>query len=209
MAQFNLNWFNTAVIINPNATGQRAAHRLKSLGGTFSSSGYTPANDLPKTASSVQSPVLDNNKVWEFKVDALCTIGGPTTNDNGLFEGLGFACLIPSLSNTTDTATIVLNVPGLDINQATFILHLASDDSIVSGPTTVARVGTAISHTVTGISPDTEYYWEFIQYAIVNGTEVASNDTEQLNVSCFSDNIQTDEDVCAPITAITVIAEEV
>jgi len=33
MAQFNLTWYNTAVIINPNATGQRVSHRGKTAGG--------------------------------------------------------------------------------------------------------------------------------------------------------------------------------
>jgi len=208
MAQFNLTWFNTAVIINPNATGQRVSHRQKSVGGSFVTTGYTPANDLPKTASASQSPSLADNKVWEFKVEALCAVGGPIINDNGLQEGLKFACLVPTLSKTTTTAGIILNVAGLDITQATFILHKASDDSVVSGPTTIARVGTAISHSVTGLTPDTEYYWEFIQYAIVNGSEIASSDAGQLGSSCTSDDFQTDEDVCLPCTAITAVATE-
>jgi hypothetical protein len=208
MAQFNLTWFNTAVIINPNVTGQRVSHRKKSLGGVFSATGYTPANDLPKTASASLSPALADNTVWEFKVEAYCTVGGPTINDNGLQEGLKFTCLVPTLSKTTNTATINLNVTGLDITQATFILHLTSDDSVVSGPTTVARTGSAITHTVTGLTPDTDYYWEFIQYAIVDGAEIASNDADQLNASCLSITVHTDEDVCAPITALTSVATE-
>jgi len=208
MAQFNLTWFNTAVVINPNSTGQRVSHRQKSVGGVFTTTGYTPANDLPKTASASQSPILANNIVWEFKVEALCEEGGPTINDNGLQEGLKFACLVPSLSQTTDTATIVLNVAGLDIHQATFILHLDADDSVVSGPTTVARVGNSISHTATGLDPDTEYYWEFIEYAIVDGSEIASNNANQLNASCESVTFETDEDVCVACTDIDSSAEE-
>lgn len=208
MAQFNLSWFNTAVIINPNATGQRVSHRQKSVGGAFSTTGYTPANDLPKTASASQSPVLADNIVWEFKVEALCTVGGPTINSNGLVEGLKFACITPNIQKTTNSATITLNVAGLDITQATFITHLTADDSVVAGPTTVARVGTAIQHTVTGLDPDTEYYFEIILYAIVNGSEIASNDVNQLNASCFSDDFQTDEDTCEPCTAITAVATE-
>lgn len=208
MAQFNLTWFNTAVIINPNVTGQRVSHRQKSVGGAYSTSGYTPANDLPKTASTSQSPSLADNKVWEFKVEALCTVGGPIANDNGNKEGLKFACLVPSTSQTTTTATITLNVAGLDISQATFILHKDSDDSVVVGPVTVARVGTGITYTATGLTPDTAYYWEFIQYAIVNGSEIASNDVGQLNASCQTAPFSTDEDVCAPITALTSTATE-
>lgn len=208
MAQFSLNWYNTALIINPNVTGQKASHRQKSVGGAFSATGYTPANTLTKFVTSVQSPVLADNTVWEFKIEALCTIGGPTANDNGLKEGLKFACLVPTLSQTTTTATIVLNVLNLDITQATFILHKQSDDSVVSGPTTVAKVGNSITHTVTGLDPNTGYYWEFVEYAIVNGSEIASNDVSQLNASCQSVDFTTDLDVCAPITALTSVATE-
>lgn len=208
MAQFNLNWFNTAVIVNANVVGQRAAHRQKSVGGAYSSSGYTPANDLPTTASAVQTPVLANNVVWEFKVDAICTLGGPTINDNGIQEGLGFSCLVPSLSNTDTTATIVLNIGSVDIGSAAFTLHKVSDDSIVSGPITVNKLGTTISHTVTGLDPDTDYYWEFIEYATVGGVVIASSDVNQLGASCFSADISTDPGICAPVTALTSIATE-
>lgn len=202
MAQFNLSWFNTAVIINPNATGQRVSHRRKSIGGAYSTTGYTPANDLPKTASAVQSPVLANNQVWEFKVEAICTEGGPTANDNGNQEGLKFSCLEPVITNITiNSATVALNVNNTDITAATFVIHDASDDSTVFGPTTVARVGNSITLNVTGLTPETEYYVETILYAIVNGAQIASNDANQLNDSCISEeNFETIPDVCLPCT---------
>jgi hypothetical protein len=201
MAQFNLTWFNTAVIINPNATGQRVSHRGKTAGGAFSTAGYTPANDLPKTASASQSPVLANNVVWEFKVECLCEEGGPTLNDNGLQEGLKFACLEPVISNIDeDSATVALNVLNTDITSATFILHLTADDSVIAGPTTVARVGNSITWNVTGLASGTEYYVETILYAIVNGSQIQSNDANQLNASCISDDFQTALGVCAPVT---------
>lgn len=207
MAQFNINWFNTAVIINPNVTGQRVSYRQKSVGGAFTTTGFTPANDLPKTASSSVSPDLLPNIIWEFKVEAICTEGGPTANDNGLQEGLKFSCLVPTLSYTMNTATIVLNTLGLDIHQASFVLHRADDDSVVVGPVTVAKVGTTISYTATGIDDGTEYYWEVIQYAIVNGLEIQSS--SQLGVSCYSANFTTTPETCEPITALTSEAIEV
>jgi len=201
MAQFTLNWFNTAVIINPNAIGQRVSHRGKTAGGAFVTTGYTPANDLPKTASVSQSPVLANNIVWEFKVEALCEEGGPTLNDNGLQEGLKFACLEPVISNVDeDSATIALNVLNTDITSATFILHLTSDDSIVLGPITIARVGNSITWNVTGLVAGTQYYVETILYAIVNGSQIQSNDVNQLNASCVSDDFTTAIGVCASVT---------
>jgi hypothetical protein len=210
MAHFNITWFNTAVIINPNAAGQRVSHRQKSLGGSFVTTGYTPANDLPKTASASQSPVLADNVVWEFKVEAICTEGGPTINDNGLQEGLKFACLEPVISNIdTDSATIALNVLNTDIASATFILHKAADNVVVAGPTTIARVGNSITWNVTGLDPETEYYVETVLYAIVNGSQIASNDPGQLNASCISENFTTLPDTCAPITDLDVTSIDI
>lgn len=210
MAQINLTWFNTAVIVNPNVTGQRVSHRQKSVGGAFITTGYTPANDLPKTASASQSPVLADNRVWEFKVEAICTEGGPTINDNGLQEALKFACLTPVVSAiTASSATITLNVTGLDITQATFIIHLASDDTVVAGPTTVARVGNSITYNATGLDDDEDYYIETILYAIVNGSQIQSNDADQLDDSCISADFSTIPAICAPCTDIdaTVIED--
>lgn len=204
MAQFNINWFNAAVIINPNATAQRVSHRQKSVGGAFTTTGYTPLNDLPTSASASLSPVLANNIVWEFKVEAICTEGGPEANTNGNQEGLKFACLVPSLTFDTDSAQIVLNVAGTDITAATFILRRVDDNTAVDGPTTVARVGTGITREAEGIDPGTDYYWEIIQYAIVNGSQIASNDASQLGASCFSIDFTTTEDTCLPVTDLDI-----
>jgi len=204
MAQFNINWFNTAIILNPSSEEVRVLHRQKSVGGDYSYIGYTPANDLPKTASTSQSPILANNIVWEFRVETQCGEGLTTPNDNGNQEGLKFACLTPSISETETTATIVLNVTGLDITSGTFTLRKVSDDSVVSGPTTVARVGIAITHTATGLIAATGYYWDYVVYAIVNGSQIQSNSINQLNSSCFSIDFTTDLLLCAPCTAITI-----
>lgn len=210
MAQFTLNWFNTAVIINPNVTGQRAVYRQKSVGGAFISTGFTPPNDLPKTASTTTSPVLANNIVWEFKVQAICTEGGPTDNDNLIQEGLKFSCLVPLVTAiTTGEATITLNVLGLDITQATFIIHLASDNSIEAGPTTVARVGNSITFNASGLTDGAEHYIETILYAIVNGSQIQSNDPDQIGDSCFSDNFETVSAFCEPCSEIDASVIEV
>jgi hypothetical protein len=205
MAQFNLNWFNTAVIINPNVINQRASHRRKSIGGAFITTGWTPANDLPKTASASQSPVVLDNVTWEFKVEAICTEGGPTINDNGLQEGLKFACLAPVISAITiNSCTVTLNISNTDITQATFVVHRSSDDVAVAGPTTIAAVGNSITFNVTGLASETEYYVETILYAIVNGSLIQSDDVDQLGTSCISADplFETLPDVCLPCTDI-------
>lgn len=209
MAQFVLNWFAAPVMVNPNAIGQRALYRQKSVGGSFISTGFTPANDLNIVAQTTTSPNLDANKIWEFKVQAICTTGGPTDNSNGLVEALKFACLLPTLSSTSFTATIQLNVAGLDITKATFTLHKVSDNSIVYGPVDVNPSGTVIQTTATGIDDDTAYYWTYVLYSVVNGVQVASTASTQLNQECQSAQFTTPPDVCLPCTATTAVAQEV
>jgi hypothetical protein len=209
LALFNLNWFNAAVLVNPNSVSQRVSYRQKSVGGVFSTTGFTPANDLPKTASSATSPVLAENKIWQFRVQCICTVGGPTSNDNGDIEGFKFICITPTLSQTTTTATITLNVLGLDITKARFTLHLESDDSVVSGPTVVNVAANSITYTATGLTPGTTYYWETELYTTLNGVEIISSDADQLNTSCMSIDFLTTEDICVPCTAITATAIEV
>lgn len=210
MAQFPLVWFNTAVIINPNAISQRALYRQKSVGGAFISTGFTPANDLPTTATNVTSPVLADNIVWEFKVQCICTVGGPTDNNNGIVEGIDFACIAPVFSSiTSTTATATLNVTGLDITKARFVVKRLADDVIVSGPTIVNRVGNSITLNMTGLVAGTEYYLDVEYYATVNGVEVISSNVAYIGTVCVSASFETAEELCAPCTEIeaTVIED--
>ena len=208
MPQFVLNWFAAPVMVNPNATGQRAVYRQKSVGGSFISTGFTPANDLSIVAQTTTSPNLSANKIWEFKIQALCTSGGPTDNNNGIIEALKFACLTPTLSSTTSTATIQLNVASLDITKAVFSLHLVSDNTVVYGPVTATPSGTVIQTQATGIDDDTDYYWTYTLKSTVNGVEISSTDSTQLNQECQSVQFSTPPDVCLPVTATTAVAAE-
>lgn len=208
MAQFNLNWFAAPVMVNPNATGQRASYRQKSVGGVFITTGFTPANPLAKTTEQVLSPNLGTNIVWEFQVEALCTEGGPTANDNGIQEVIRFSCITPSLSWDTEDATIQLNVSGTDITKAQFTLFKDSDDTIASGPVTINRAGTIIQYQALGLTPNTTYYWTVVLFATVNGVEISSMAVSQLGAACQSVDFTTDLDVCLPVTAITSIAQE-
>lgn len=208
MPQFVLNWYAAPVMVNPNSIGQRASYRQKAVGGSFITTGFTPSNDLNIVAQTITSPNLAANKIWEFKVEALCTSGGPTINNNGIQEALKFACISPTLSSTTTTVTAQLNITGLDITKAQFTLHKVSDNSTTYGPVTNTPSGSIIQAVATGQTPDTAFYWEIILYTTLNGVEIASNTTSQLNSSCLSANISTIPDACVPITDITAIAIE-
>lgn len=208
MAQFTLNWFSVLVMINPNAISQRALYRQKSVGGAFISTGFTPANDLPKTAQTTTSPSLADNVIWEFKVQSICTEGGPTDNDNGIREHLHFACIPPILTFTDTTATIVLNVTTTDITKAAFTLRQVSDDSVVYGPTISVRAGNSITGNATGLTPGTEYYWEIVLYTTINGVEIYSTLPSNIDGPCGSETFETDGAVCAPVTSVDVDSVE-
>lgn len=208
MAQFNLTWINTVLLINPNVTAQRALYRQKSIGGAFINTGFTPSNDLPVTASAVSSPVLADNRIWEFKIQAICTVGGPTDNQNGIQEGLKFACIQPIVSASITTAQAVLNVANTDIIKARFTVHRDDNNAVAFGPVTVNRVGNSITANATGLSGSTDYYWETELYTTVNGVEVISSALPPvgLGVSCISNTFTTDDAICDPLTDIDVSA---
>lgn len=192
MAKFNLSWLNAAVIASTNALSQKALYRQKSVGGAWLETGFTPANPLPKYASSVQSPDVAPNKIWEFKTQCICTQGGPIDNDNGVQEQIAFACINPTLSSTLETATITLDLAGTDITKARFTLRKASDNSIAFGPYIGNRVGDVATALASGLTPGTQYYWQTVLFATVAGVEVNSTLVGQLAVPCGPYNTTTE-----------------
>lgn len=184
MAQFILGWDNTGALAQPNAIGQRVSYRRKDVGGTWLIAGFSPTNDLPVAAITATSPVLTNNVVYEFKVETLCTINGPSANSNGLIEQIGFACFAPIVSFTDIASTITFDITNLNITKMRFTLRKTSDSSIVNAPTVVVAAGNFISRTVSGLTASTGYYWEVEYYAYLNVVEVISSDVSYLNVKC-------------------------
>jgi len=183
MGNINLNWDNSAVVANPNATEQNAKKRKKSVGGPYDQIGFTPANPMATSVNAAVSAVTDNI-IYEYLVDAICAVGGPIPNINGIQEGINFACFNPSLTSDNGSVSVSLNVTGLDITKARFYLYKASDDSLVGGPTVANRIGTTISTSFTGLLPSTNYYLKYEMYATVNAVEVVSSDVAYLNALC-------------------------
>lgn len=184
MAQFTLNWDNTAALANANAIAQRASYRRRSTMGAFITSGFTPNNDLPKSAVTTQSPVLVDNVVYQFKVETLCTVNGPTINDNGIQEQMKFACITPEIVESDTTSAISIDVTNTDITKARFRLKKTSDNSTIFGPSIVNTVANTVSITATGLTASTAYYWQVEFYATVNGVEVISSAVGYLNSVC-------------------------
>lgn len=203
MAQFTLQWDNTDILANPNNINQRASYRQASVGGAWITAGFTPANDLATSVTSVLSPVLTNNVVYQFIVQSVCTQNGPISNDNGIIEQIGFSCIEPGIEYTDETSTILVNLASTDISKVRFVLRKSSDNSIAYGPITVNRVGNSAQAIATGLTADTSYYWQTTFYATVNGVEVNSSAAEYLNSVCGPYVFTTEE---APVMDLQWIA---
>jgi hypothetical protein len=191
MSAFSVDWDNTAVLASVNAIGQRVGYRRKDIGGAWITTGFTPLNDLPKSAANAVSPDLLVNVVYEFRVQAICTTGGPTANSNGIQEQIVFACITPTITKTDIASTISIDVTGLNVNKARLTLRKQSDNSIVYGPTTTLESGGTIQATATGLIASTAYYWQIELGAVINGGGVLSSDPFYLNALCTPYNVTT------------------
>ena len=184
MATIYLEWDNTAVNASGNALNQRLSWRQKTVGGSFFTSGTTPANDMAKTVNSASHDTAVVNKIYEYKVEALCTIGGPTPNSNGIQEGIAFECLpLSTLTSTIDSVTVDTNLTGTDITKVRYTLRKQSDNSLVS-TSLVTVAANAAPNTFSGLDLTTDYYVQVSYLTIVNAVEVESSNAEYLAVSC-------------------------
>ena len=213
MAQFKFDWNNDSVEASSNSTGQVASYRVKaSPAGAWLTDGFTPANTLPKTASTTTTKTLVNNTVYQFKVDNICTSGGPIANDNGIQEGIEFACLDPDVDEFTFSSA-TFRLTGLPqgtggIAKAKIWLKLASNNTVVAGtPITVNAVAGVIETTVNGLDDNTNYYWEYEIYATVKGVSVKSSDANYIGQVCGAYPILTAaEPVCNIPSGLVVTA---
>lgn len=195
MANFTLTW---TPVITGNVTAQRASYRQKSVGGVFLTTGFSPSNDLSTAATTTDHGSLTDNTIYEFKISNVCTTGGPTDNSNGVIEQIVFACISPSIGQTTTTATASYTGLPTDITKVRFTLRKTSDNSLVSGPTTVTVVGAAASATATGLTASTAYYFQTEFFTTINGVEVVSSGASYLNAVCGPYAVTTDAPASCP-----------
>lgn len=176
MATFNLAWNNAGIVSNTNVTAQRAHYRQKSVGGVYITTGFIPANDLPTSATATSIAGLLDNIVYEFRIAAICTAGGPTYNDNGIQEKIHFACVTPTASNSTDTS-ISINVASLpnDITKVVFRLYDSTGTSLLQGPISINHTAsTTVTNIFTGLTASTSYVVKVELVALVQSVEVVS-----------------------------------
>jgi hypothetical protein len=170
-----LNWDNTALLANPNVLVVRALQRQKVIGGTFYTTGFIPANDLAPSLTSTEFTAYVVNKIYELKVQSICSSGGPTDNSNGIQEGIVFDCLPMVIDVPSDPSTEFdgyVDLGTTDIEGIKYTLKKQSDSSIVEPETDSPAIDGASGISYTGLDPDTDYYIDGVFYATINGVEV-------------------------------------
>lgn len=209
MAEFTLIWKNTDLMTSTNSLSETALYRYKSVGGTYINAGFTPANNLNTDVNTVDSPVLDNNRVVEFKISTNCTASGPTDNDNGVQEAMEFNAILPTITKTDSSSNITIDVTNTDINKARFTLRKSIDNSIVS-QVIVDKIGTSITLNKTGLDYNTNYYWQTELYSVLNNVEIKSSDMDYVGKPFSPYPFTTNNPpVCDPVTSLTVTSIEI
>jgi hypothetical protein len=212
MAYFTLIWDVTPLAGNANILSQTASYRQKSVGGAFLTDGFIPANPLSIAVNTVETKhSLLVNVVYEIMVSAICTVNGPIINDNGVQEAIQFSCIVPDVTGVTENSSgIVLNVTGLDITKARFTLKRTSTNVTVYSIIANRVVNSITANSGTILSPSTNYYWQVELYAVVNGLEVISSNSNYIGTACSAYPITTSAPAtCNPITALTISSIEI
>jgi hypothetical protein len=214
MGQFTLTWSNTNEISNPNVTGQRASYQART-GGTWATDGFNPANDMAKTITTTISKTLSDNVVYQFKIEAICTVGGTVINDNGVQEAINFTCIDTSValnSPNYNTVTVgVTGLTGLDITKFDFYLKLGgagqAGANVATSLGAVVSGGTVATITFSGLNGGTSYELWYAMHATVKGVDVLSTASSQLNGLCGPKTITTQPTpTCSAPTGLGVTA---
>lgn len=179
MGLLRLNW---TPVITANVLSQRASKRIKSVGGAWSTLGFIPADDMSIVEATTVATVNDNT-VYEFKLENICTTGGPTTSLQGILENIAFNCIAPALSATETTVNVDTNLAGTDITKVKYTLRKASDNSSV-GAVVVVRSGNAAPTIFSGLDTNTAYYVTLELYATINGIDAISSNAAYMNAVC-------------------------
>lgn len=102
---------------DPNVIGQRARKRIK---GTtiWDATGFNPANSgsgnyMPVSTNSTIATV-DDNKIYEFTIESVCTTGGPTVSNT--YEGINFACTGDTTAYSNSDNTVSYSILNLNTN---------------------------------------------------------------------------------------------
>lgn len=199
MATFTLHWDNTAVLANSNVTAQRASYRRRSVGGTFATTGFTPANDMAKSVVSAVTGTLLDNVVYQFKVEAICTSGGPSINSNGLVENIKFDCIIAEVAPQSNSVLVKYTSLPVDIISVDFTIWDNAGTSIIQGPFNVPVVAGATQRMFTGLASATNYQSGIKLRAVLNNATI----TQVISPECKTAFTTADAGDCDAPTNVT------
>lgn len=192
---FDISWTPS---LSPNVTGHRVGYRQKSAGGSFITTGFSPANDLGLgiNYTHIQDELL-NNIIYEFQVLTLCE-GGITT-PNTIVEGISLACVNPTI--TVNGNSVLVSFSGLGdiwsvyaeliwLNGDMFV-PVDYDESVTSG----GSVSFYLNSTNIGV-----HKINYVIRANVNGSMISQN----CETNTF--NITDDTPFCPAPISVTVMA---
>jgi hypothetical protein len=182
MGNINLAWNNSDVTAAAGVTAVRLSKRIKAIGGVWDTSGFTPSNDIDKTLAAAVSAVT-NNRVYEYKLESVCSGGDLVPNLNGVIEQIFFACVNPSIAKTHNSAYVTVALGSTDITKIRVTLKKESDDTTVQTITTFKIGSNAIAH-FSSLTPSTAYYVQIELFANVGGVEVVSSGTGYIEAVC-------------------------
>lgn len=205
-SQFTFNWTPA-----PDAVSQLAKWRVKNVDIGWHIEFVTPANPLGPSIDEAVLYTDDNdfrikeNTIYQFQVDSFCTESTElpfNSNTNGIVEKISlldrfdenYGIGSQSITNiTTTSAKLSLNFNGHPfLTKIRIRTKKVSDSTLVSDNTydVLQYISPSVTNgiqtfTVSGLTANTNYYWELEFYSVVNGVEVKSTDIGQISVGEF------------------------
>lgn len=184
----NLAVTGASITWNPSASSnninQQVKKRIKGLT-PWDTAGFTPSNNLAPNVSAATT-VLQPNTIYEFQVDTLCTIGGPTSSTTR--ESIVFNCSsVPaftgsSFSSTTINPGVLPTFAGSNtLNYYVVYLYNSTGTTLLQTSASVNFGSPAPQFT--GLIGSTTYILKFALFAIVNGS---NNSSTQCASSSFT-----------------------
>jgi hypothetical protein len=180
----NLNWTPAGGI---NSTGQQVQYKL------MNDVDWTTYATVGPTVSTLSIPNLDDNRVYQFRIVNVCSVGGPTTS--GTHELIQMICPSVSITNLThDTVSYSLSAISIPRDIDLVEVKLFNDQNVQVSVVTHNNIS-QLTGTFSGLQQQTTYQIEVTlkatgQNAIYTKTCPRVNVTTALTPICYPpDNV--------------------
>lgn len=196
MPNISLNWTPA----NNGASSGQTIKRVAKINGTTPNitTEFTPPNILSNSQSTATHNNALSNIIYRYSVETQCSAGN---NISTITEGLKFVC-VPitfEVRNTTQLYCEVLHgihsiidgvnflLPISNIEAVEFSLYNSSNTTLIQGPV-IGTVNTTLfensSVLFSTLSAGINYTIRYTLISTVNGIQIRSDDTLQLNTAC-------------------------